>query len=422
MSKISQYFSTFVLIRGFFIALLSSAFIYLHAFALVSPALNTLTALLALALLLKSNHKVWFTSGAFIALFWFWWIGLSFIHYKMPWVIPFVILMLMGLYGVLFLGIAWLSETLAKQIPTHTILIQYGFKALGLLLLSTIHPFSFDWYKPELMFVQSYIPIDKFSFFIVLLSVVFTLGRNSFFYLLPLIFLFTPVQKTAHTLPNTMQLVSTHTNVEEKWNPQFHAQQFSTIFQAIDLAIKEKKTLIVFPESVFPLFLNRSHHLLEKLQAKSKEIAIVVGGLYLEGNIPHNSTYIFENTHMQIASKVILVPFGEANPLPDFLSQWVNRTFYDNAVDYQASKEIVDYTIDGTTYRNAICFEATSERLYEKGKNGKRPENMIVLSNNGWFTPSIEPTLQKLLLLYYHKKYGTTIYHAVNMSKSYTIP
>jgi len=46
---------------------------------------------------------------------------------------------------------------------------------------------------------------------------------------------------------------------------------------------------------------------------------------------------------------------------------------------------------------------------------------MIVLSNNGWFTPSIEPILQRLLLQYYSQKYGTTIYHAVNMSDSYVI-
>jgi apolipoprotein N-acyltransferase len=46
---------------------------------------------------------------------------------------------------------------------------------------------------------------------------------------------------------------------------------------------------------------------------------------------------------------------------------------------------------------------------------------MIVLSNNGWFTPSIEPALQRLLLQYYARKYGTTIYHAVNMAPSYII-
>ena len=46
---------------------------------------------------------------------------------------------------------------------------------------------------------------------------------------------------------------------------------------------------------------------------------------------------------------------------------------------------------------------------------------MILISNNGWVVPSIEPIEQKILLQYYSKKYGTTIYHAVNMSPSYII-
>ena len=37
---------------------------------------------------------------------------------------------------------------------------------------------------------------------------------------------------------------------------------------------------------------------------------------------------------------------------------------------------------------------------------------MIVISNNAWFTPSIEPILQKQLLRYYAKKYGISIYHS----------
>ena len=43
---------------------------------------------------------------------------------------------------------------------------------------------------------------------------------------------------------------------------------------------------------------------------------------------------------------------------------------------------------------------------------------MIMISNNAWFTPSIEPTLQHLLLKYYSKKYGVTIFHVVNGSEN----
>jgi apolipoprotein N-acyltransferase len=40
---------------------------------------------------------------------------------------------------------------------------------------------------------------------------------------------------------------------------------------------------------------------------------------------------------------------------------------------------------------------------------------MIAISNNGWFHPSIEPTLQKLLMRFYAKKHHSIIYHSANM-------
>jgi len=111
-----------------------------------------------------------------------------------------------------------------------------------------------------------------------------------------------------------------------------------------------------------------------------------------------------------------MVPFGESNPLPKWASSIVNKIFFDGAIDYIASSQPTDYKIQNKTYRNAICYEACSDKLYRGN-----PKNMIVLSNNGWFVPSIEPTLQRLLLEYYSQKYGTTIYHSANMSKSYMI-
>ena len=43
---------------------------------------------------------------------------------------------------------------------------------------------------------------------------------------------------------------------------------------------------------------------------------------------------------------------------------------------------------------------------------------MVAISNNAWFTPSIEPTLQHLLLKYYSKKYDVNIYHIANGSSN----
>jgi len=294
-------------------------------------------------------------------------------------------------------------------------------KASGLIILSYIHPFGFDWFKPELIFVESYLGIQKWQLILVLTGIILSLWKNQFLFLFITLLAYQPNTNHNISIPKNIALITTHTSVEKKWDKSQHQTQFNALLQTIDQAIAKNKTLIIFPESVFPIFLNRSIELLTILEQKAKSISIVVGALYWDGETPRNSTYIFSNGKMQIANKVLLVPFGEANPLPDFLSDWVNRVFYDNAVDYKADSEVTDYNIDGITYRNAICFEATSEKLYKKGNDNLYPKNMIVLSNNGWFYPSIESTLQKLLLQYYSKKYGTTIYHSVNMSESYII-
>ena len=334
--------------------------------------------------------------------------------------------------GLLFVLIAWLSDSITSLLSAY--LLSKGqthesaftsllFKALGILVLSYVHPFGFDWYKPELMFVHSYLGIEKWQFFLILLAMVLTLWRQNLLFLGLILFAYQGHSITVSTLPSSapIQLVTTHTSVEDKWNTDKHLEQFRAVFSTIDHAIDTGKKMVILPESIFPIFLNRHSPLIAMLKARAKKITIIIGGLYWDSSTPHNSSYIFTANDMIIANKVLLVPFGERNPLPNFLSDWVNKVFYDGAIDYVADSNVTDFTIDGITYRNAICFEATSEALYTPDAQGNRPKNMIVLSNNGWFTPSTEPTLQKLLLEYYSKKYGTTIYHSVNMSESYKI-
>lgn len=414
--KMSQYFNTFVLTRGFLIALLGSLFIYLDAWGISFPALNTVCGITALYFLLKEEQKVWFWAGFFIGIFWFWWISLSFKHYGMVWAIPFGVLIVSLVYGFLFWSIAVIATKIAVLLSWNYTVSSLAIKALGLLGLSYLHPFGFDWLKPELMFTNSYLGIHKWQFAVIVLSLTFTIIKRHPVFLLLMFFSYQSVNHISHSIPSDIQIVSTQVSVEDKWKEALHPQQFKTFLALIDKAIDAKKSLVILPESVFPVFLNHSPDLLEELTKRAQKINIVAGALYWNGKVPHNSAYIFTKNGVQIANKVLLVPFGESNPLPDFLSDWVNEVFYDGAVDYQASKEMSDYVIQNNTYRNAICFEATSEKLYEGN-----PKQMIVLSNNGWFVPSIEPALQKILLQYYSKKYGTTIYHSVNMSDAYMI-
>ena len=410
MNKIRQYFSTLEITRGFFIALLSSLFIYLDYFGLTHPLSSTILGVASLYLLLKSDAKIWFWYGAFLSLFWFWWITVSLYYYDLTWAIPLEMLGIMIVYGSLLGFLVWLTQKM-PSVPLSLLL-----KSIILLSMSYIHPFGFDWYKPELMFVSSYLGIFKWQFAIILLTLSLMIWKKNIFYLPIMVLAFATIPSNVPPINKTIQLVTTSVSAKDKWNKKLQPQQFQKVFNSIDKAIKDKKSLVIFPESVFPVFLNERQDILDILLKKSQKITIVVGGLHWENKQPHNSSYLFQKNHISIAHKVVLVPFGESNPLPDFLSDWVNEVFYDGAVDYVASDKVTDFNISGTIYRSAICFEASSERLYEKS-----PQNMIVISNNVWITPSIEPTLQRLLLQYYSKKYGTTIYHSINMSPSYCV-
>ncbi len=439
MNKMRQYFSSNILTGAFLkylpalcgnpakkadffcgiaIALTGSAFLYLSHIGIVLPWLNTLLGLLFFYLLLPANARTWFFAGTFLSLFWFWWIALSFLHYRMAWAIPLVLLFIALVYGTLFWLIAKTAFLIEGNIIHHSSsIIHLSLKALGLLGLSYIHPFTFDWFKPELMFTQSDLGIQKWQFALILMALVLTHWRKNPLFLLLILLAWQPQPHSVDRHHTDISLITTHTPVEAKWDKTKHPAQFQKLLSRIDSAIDANKTLVVLPESVFPVYLNRNQKLFDALHERAKHINIVTGALYWDGKTPRNATYIFtKDGKVRVANKVILVPFGEANPLPDFLSDWVNRVFYDNAVDYKADAVISDYTVEGKTYRNAICFEATSEPLYQGG-----PKQMIVLSNNGWFTPSIEPTLQRILLQYYSRKYGTTIYHAVNMAPSYII-
>ncbi len=157
--------------------------------------------------------------------------------------------------------------------------------------------------------------------------------------------------------------------------------------------------------------MNKSPNLIEQLLVFSHDIAIVAGSLYTEKGNNYNVTYMFENGNYVMAKKLVLVPFGEYIPLPKFAQKFVNDTFFSGASDFITATKPTDFNIKGAKFRNAICYEATCGEIYEGDV-----DFVIATSNNAWFSPSIEPTLQKLLMRYYARKNDATIYHSANWS------
>ncbi len=401
-------------------ALLGSLFLYTAQWELDSLTLNTIAGVWFVVRVLSARTRTWIMTGSLLGILWFWWIAVSFVHYRMLWAIPFVLVGIAAIYGALFGTVALLSEKLSKRFDKkYASAVSLFLKGAGLWAMSAIHPFGFDWFKPELLFVRSYLGIDRIDFALIIAgAALMLLSKKPVWLVAALIVAWQPYDVCTRTSDPDILLVRSDIPVEKKW----HRSKGEAVAQnrfyltQIDRAIRSGKSVAVLPETAFPVYLNRYKPLYEKLRTLSQHIAIVTGALYLDGDMPKNAAYLFDRGHVSVAQKVILVPFGESNPLPRFLSDWVNRTFYGGAVDYRAGSKPTDFTIATQRYRSAICYEATSEALYRPP-----PKRMIVLSNNGWFVPSIEPTLQKIALEYYMRKYGTTIYHAVNGSPAYIL-
>jgi apolipoprotein N-acyltransferase len=386
-------------IKPFIISLLFSIPIYTQYFNISSFLLNSIVGILVIYLLFKLDKKNMFINGFLTGIFIFYWISISFIYYGFWYLIPLGIIGIGIIYGLLFYFIAYFKN--------------YYYRLLAILSISYIHPLGFNWFDLNLLFINSYISNTTILIIIVFLFVI--LKQN--FKFIPFIIL--PFIIHIPNIKNNnlnIKLITTNISQDIKWQKGRAKDSFYDVKKEIEIAIKEKKDIIVFPESSIETYLNHQPFMIKYLKNKSYDISIVVGSLTLVNKKLYNSNYIFTKGNMTIAHKVVLVPIGEKIPLPKFLTDIINNIFYNGASDYNVANNVTNYKINNITFRNAICFEATTNTIYKNN-----PKYIIANSNNAWFRPSIQPTIQKMLLQILSNRYNTTIFHSINGSNSYII-
>ena len=395
-----SYFSTFFIINGFFIAIFLSLFIYLAYFSIQIMVLETILAILGFYLLLASDRKTFVWIGFFIGVFWFYWISFSFRYYDLSYLIPLVIL----IFGLIYALFFWIIAIVGKTPELRAILV---------FALSFFSPLGFNWLKPELVLINSHLSTDIYLYgvFLIILTIIIRLKRWYKLIGIPLLLVLSFFNKPMHVELPKLDIAIPITDLDQskKWKKEYKDEIIKGNFFFINEAIQKDKDLIILHESAFPLYLNLETKLLDRLKKLSYDIAIVTGGLHVKNRKIHNSSFLFKDGVVEIADKVVLVPFGEKIPLPQWAVDFINRIFFDGAEDFKGADRVSDFKIKGYTFRSAVCYEATTNKLFESS-----PEYMIVISNNAWFTPSTGPTLQNLLLKLYAKKHKTIIFHSAN--------
>lgn len=398
-------------LKSLLLAILISIFIFFESLNCNYFLLNTIAALYSIYLLLTLYKKELYFAGFFTGIIWFWWVGYSFIYYELSYMIPIVIILIGAVYGLLFYFGGFFSNPFLRA----------GY----FYIVSFIDILGFNWFKLELPFVNSYLGISKVEFFFIVLAtalLVYFIEKNRFklsiWIYSTLIVILALINITSNkNIENSkldIEMVTTDVAQNEKWDFAIRDRYILKYISMIDKAIEDNKDLIVFPETAFPVVLNDNKRVEDMLLERSKSISIITGALYIKDGLFYNSTYLFENGSVEVAHKVVLVPFGEAVPLPEKLRDWINDSFYNGAKDYETAEMPTTFNIKGEKFRSAICYEATTDEIYENLDT----KYAIAISNNAWFVPSTQPDLQRVLLRYYAKKYNILIYSITNKSKS----
>jgi apolipoprotein N-acyltransferase len=179
---------------------------------------------------------------------------------------------------------------------------------------------------------------------------------------------------------------------ENKWKPEYY-QPSIELYQSLTEKSWDSD-LIIWPETAIPgYFSNASENIIEPLrvQALMEQTALMIGGFYYERetDTTYNSILsINSDGIVDIYSKQHLVPFSEYFPGLSYLrwmEKWIQLPY--DSVGRGTGKTTLD--ILGLSARVNICYEDVygNEMI-----NGLPDAQLLVnLSNDGWFTGSIEP-------------------------------
>lgn len=187
-----------------------------------------------------------------------------------------------------------------------------------------------------------------------------------------------------------VSLIQANIPQEEKWLPEFRNQHIQKHIDMMEPRITSSH-IIIWPETaIFDTFQRSMDDVVKPLQEsfKTAETDLLMGGFQYEQSTDHMYNAIMSVRDLDVYGKRHLVPFSEYTPFLEYL-RWLENFImlpYENVAPWKGK---VNLQVAGQPMRMSVCYE---DAYGEEMIDGLPEATMLVnVSNDGWFTGSIEP-------------------------------
>ncbi len=210
-----------------------------------------------------------------------------------------------------------------------------------------------------------------------------------------------------------VSLIQANIAQEDKWLSEFRNEHIQKHIDLMEPRINTSH-VIIWPETaIFDTFQQSMDDVVKPLQEvfKTAETDLLMGGFHYEQSTDNMYNAIMSVRDLDVYGKRHLVPFSEYTPFLEYL-RWMGSFImlpYDNVAPWKGK---VNLQVAGQPMRMSVCYE---DAYGEEMIDGLPEATMLVnVSNDGWFTGSIEPAQHAQLARFRAIETGRYLLRATN--------
>lgn len=210
-----------------------------------------------------------------------------------------------------------------------------------------------------------------------------------------------------------VSLIQANIPQEDKWLPEFRNEHIQKHIDLMEPRITSSH-LIIWPETaIFDTFQQSMEDVVKPLQEvfKAAETDLLMGGFHHDKATESMYNAIMSVRDLEVYGKRHLVPFSEYTPFLEYL-RWMEDFImlpYSNVAPWKGK---VNLQVAGQPMRMSVCYE---DAYGEEMIDGLPEATMLVnVSNDGWFTGSIQPAQHAQLARFRALETGRYLLRATN--------